>query len=69
MTTVARITDTEMMVGVDIDEVTQSTISVDLTAFYASEFDEVTSIPVAMRYNDAGVVITSGELNEVDTIN
>lgn len=69
MTTVARITSTELIVDGELDEVTQSTISAGLTAFYANEFDEVTSIPVAVRYDPNGTVIVSGELNDVDTLN
>ena len=50
------------------DEVTQSTISVKPTAFYAEEFDEVTNPGVPARYINNGIVQTQSIIDEITGI-
>lgn len=50
------------------DEVTQSTISVKPTAFYAEEFDEVTNPGVPARYLNNGIVQTQSIIDEITGI-
>lgn len=66
MPTVARLTNTDLIVESEFDEITQSAIAVTDLAFYADEFDEITAVPVAMRRQANGVLIINGEYNEVD---
>jgi hypothetical protein len=52
----------------ELDEVTQAQISMTETVFSASELDEVTVIPVAMRQLDTETVIVQTEFDEVTTV-
>jgi hypothetical protein len=52
----------------EFDEVTQSTISVKPTAFYAEEFDEVTNPGVPARYLNNGIVQTQSIIDEITGI-
>jgi hypothetical protein len=49
---------------IKFDEVTRTGIHLTPTAFYASQFDEVTDIPVAMRQLSTGVVQVAGYFDE-----
>jgi hypothetical protein len=49
----------------ELDEVTQTQISMSETTFFAAELDEVTTIPVAMRQLDTETVIVQTEFDEV----
>lgn len=50
------------------DEISQSTIGVKPTAFYALQFDEVTNPGVPGRYLNTGVVQTQGIIDEITGI-
>lgn len=52
----------------ELDEITQTQISMTQTVFYAADFDEVTTIPVAMRQLDTETVIVQTEFDEVTTV-
>ena len=52
----------------ELDEVTNTQISMTQTNFYAAELDEETAIPVAMRQLDNETVIVQTEFNEVTTV-
>ena len=52
----------------ELNEVTQTQISMSPTAFFAQELDEVTVIPVAMRQLDTETVIVQTEFDEVTTV-
>jgi hypothetical protein len=51
-----------------LDEITKAEISMTQTDFYAAEFDEVTTIPVAMRQLDTETVIVQTEFDEVTVL-
>ena len=51
-----------------LDEITKAAISMTETDFYASEFDEQTVIPVAMRQTDGEVVLVQTEFDEVTVL-
>lgn len=64
-----RITSTgTMFISGEFDEITQSTIRLTTTTYFASEFDEhsINGGSTAMRETAAGVVLVSREFNEVD---
>jgi len=49
----------------ELDEVTTSTIRMSDFVINANRFDEVTTLPVAMRHTSTGTFIVSGEFNEI----
>lgn len=68
MAIIARLTTTDLLSDVEFDEVTESKFSIDNSAVFAGEYDEVTNITLPMRYFANGTVIVSGIFNEVDGI-
>lgn len=68
MTTVARLTSTELLIDLEIDEISKSSFSLDSNSIYASEFDEVTSITVTFRRTANGALIINGSFDEVSGI-
>ena len=68
MTIARRLTSTgNLSISGEFDEVTQATIRLNTTNYFAAEFDEVTKpAGVAMRETNAGVILIAGEFNEVD---
>jgi hypothetical protein len=52
----------------ELDEVTQTQISMSKTTFFATELDEVTTIPVAMRQLNTETVSVQTEFDEVTVV-
>lgn len=52
----------------ELDEVTQSTISMSEPNLFADEFDETATIPGAMRYVDPGTVQVADQFDEVTVV-
>ncbi len=70
MATIARrlTADGILSISGEFDEVTQSTISLTTTTYYAATFDEVTinGGGTAMRETSTGTIMVAAQLNEVD---
>ena len=52
----------------ELDEITQSTITMAQLNLFADEFDEVAAIPGAMRYVDPGTIQVADEFDEVTIV-
>jgi hypothetical protein len=52
----------------EFDEITQPTIGVKSTTFYASQFDEITNPEVPVRYLNNGIVQTQSIIDEITGI-
>jgi hypothetical protein len=61
-------TGTMYTVTSELDEVTSPTISMSLSKFSSTEFNEVDSPGVAMRYSNGNIVQVNTEFDEVTTI-
>lgn len=69
MTIARRLTSTgTVFISGQFDEVTQNTISLNTTTYFAAGFDEVSinGGSVAMRETSTGTILIAGEFNEVD---
>lgn len=65
MTTVARLTSSELLIDIELDEISKPSFGLDSLAIYADEFDEVTTISVTLQRTSTGGLIINGVFDEV----